>query len=151
VKVIVITGGGRKVGKTTLATALCDLLPDSRSVKLGHHLPKGGKKHRLFPIGTPYKDVRRKVGECSFLIIESGAILDNPEVQPDLVIFLPARGSEPDKPGSERRRARADLVRGERVSSIKADELRRRIGLDGGTFGALLEAAGVSLEHSWVS
>jgi len=147
-KVIVIAGGGRRSGKTTLAAALCELLPDSRSVKLGHHRAKEGKPALLFPLDTPYREVVRKMEECLFLIIESGGILDDPDLQADLVIFLPTPGAGRDKPGSERRRARADLVRGEPVAAGQLDKLRRALGVNSGTFDALLKAAGVSVENS---
>jgi len=145
-RVVVIAGGGRESGKTTLATALRELLPGSRSVKLGHHRAKEGKCTSLFPLDTPYREVQRDVEGCPFLIIESGAILDDPDLQADLVIFLPSRDGRGDKPGSGRRRARADLVRGESVAAAQVEQLRRKLGVDDGVFDALLRATGVSVE-----
>jgi hypothetical protein len=145
-KVVVIAGGGRESGKTTLATALRELLPDSRSVKLGHHRAKEGTCALLFPLDTPYREILSNVERCSFLIIESGAILDDLELQADLVIFLPSRGGRGDKSGSERRRARADLVRGKPVATGQVERLRRALGVDHDVFDALLKATGVSVE-----
>ena len=145
-KVIVIAGGGRESGKTTLATALCELLPHSRSAKLGHHGAKEGKCTLLFPLDTPYREVVRNVKGCSFLIIESGAILDDPDLRADLVIFLPSRGNRGDKSGSEHRRAKADLVRGEPLAAGQVERLRRALGVGDEVFDALLKATGVSVE-----
>ena len=142
-KTIVIAGGGRRAGKTTLARTLSGLLPDSRVVKLGHHPAKEGKPTLYFHTDTPYRDLLDAVGECRFMIIESGAILDDPELSRDLVIFLPAPGG-PDKPGAERRRAVSDLIRGETVASRERDRLQQRLGVDSATFAALLEAVGVA-------
>ena len=142
-KTIIIAGGGRRAGKTTLARTLGEILPDSRVVKLGHHPEKEGKPALYFHTDTPYRDLVDAVGECGFMIIESGAILDDPELCRDLVIFLPAPEG-PDKPGAERRRAVSDLIRGESVVSRERDRLQRRLGVDNATFAALLEAVGVA-------
>ncbi|MCP4198011.1 MAG: hypothetical protein GY762_12755 [Proteobacteria bacterium] len=141
-KTIIIAGGGRKAGKTTLSRELGALLPDSRVVKLGHHPAKKGKPTLYFQTDTPYRDLKKAVGQCRFLIIESGAILDDPELAKDLVIFLPAREG-PDKPGAERRHAAADLVRGETVREEDRDALQERLGVDATVFHAILEAVGV--------
>ena len=143
-KVIVIAGGGRKAGKTTLAAALADLLPDAQKVKLGEHPPKTGKPPLPFPLNASYKHVVETVGTPAFLIIESGKILDDPDLTSDLAIFLPARG-HPDKPGSDRRRAQCDLIRGEPIDEKSFDTLQRKLGVPKDTFHALLEAAEVPL------
>jgi hypothetical protein len=142
-KTIVIAGGGRKAGKTTLAKELGALLPDSRVVKLGHHPAKTGKPALYFESDIPYRDLEKAVGECRFLIIESGAILDDPELSKDLVIFLPAREGS-DKPGALRRRAASDLIRGETVGAEDRDKFKNRLGLDAKIFDALLKAVGVA-------
>ncbi len=144
-KVIVIAGGGRKAGKTTLATALNELLKDSRKVKLGEHPPREGKPPLLFPLNTSYKTVVQKAGHCGFLIIESGSILDDPDLSFDLAIFLPARGDHPDKPGSDRRRAQCDLTRGRPIDPGRFEMLQKRLGVDKETFKALLQAAQVPI------
>ena len=142
-KTIIIAGGGRRAGKTTLARTLGELLPDSRVVKLGHHPAKKGKPTLYFHTDTPYRDLLAAVGECRFMIIESGAVLDDLELSRDLVIFLPALEG-PDKPGAERRRAVSDLIRGETVGSRDRHRLQQRLGVDNATFAALLEAVGVA-------
>jgi hypothetical protein len=142
-KTIIIAGGGRKAGKTTLAKELGALLPDSRVVKLGHHPAKTGKPTLYFHTDTPYRDLEKAVGQCGFLVIESGAILDDPELVKDLVIFLPAREG-PDKPGADRRRAAADLIRGETVGKEDRDALQGKLGVDSTIFHAILAAVGVA-------
>ena len=142
-KTIIIAGGGRRAGKTTLASTLGELLPDSRVVKLGHHPAKEGKPTLYFHTDTPYRDLVSAVGQCRFMIIESGAILDDPELTRDLVIFLPA-SEGPDKPGAERRRAVSDLIRGETVARRERARLQQRLGVDKATFAALLDAVGVA-------
>ena len=141
-KTIIIAGGGRKAGKTTLAKELGALLPNSRVVKLGHHPTKEGKPELYFQSDIPFRDLKKAVGACRFLIIESGAILDDPELSKDLVIFLPAREG-PDKPGALRRRAASDLIRGETVGNQDQDRLKDRLGVDSEMFDALLKAVGV--------
>jgi hypothetical protein len=141
-KTIVIAGGGRKAGKTTLAKELGALLPDSRIVKLGHHPEKKGKPTLYFQGDIPYRDLKQAVGECRFLIIESGAILDDPDLATDLVIFLPAREGR-DKPGAQRRRAVSDIIRGESICEEDRDKLQNRLDVDSKTFHSLLEAIGV--------
>ncbi len=141
-KTIIIAGGGRKAGKTTLAKELGDLLPDSRVVKLGHHPAKEGKPELYFQTDTPFKDLEKAVGRCRFIIIESGAILDDPDLSRDLVIFLPSRDGR-DKPGAHRRRAVSDLIRGEKIGDDDRDSLKKRLGVDLEMFDALLKAVGV--------
>ncbi|MCP4606960.1 MAG: hypothetical protein GY847_41690 [Proteobacteria bacterium] len=142
-KTIVITGGGRHVGKTTLAGAFGKLLEDSRVVKLGTHAARDDKPELFFPRGTPFVDVNRAVSGCKYLVIESGTILDDPDLTPDLLVFLPAGAERQDKPGSERRRAKADLVRGEPVTTNRAKKLSERLVIDLERFEAMLDAAGV--------
>lgn len=126
------------MGKTALAERLGELLPESRVIKLGEHARKDGKNPLLFPLGISFAEVVRAVGRCEFLILESGIILDDPDCRPELVVFLPH--PEADKPGAERRRGRADLVRGEPVDPASADRLRERLGVDGRTMASILEA-----------
>lgn len=138
-KTIIITGGGSRVGKTTLAHRLGSMLPAAEVVKIGTHPPKSHKPPLYFPIGTHYDDLCNSItniDRCEFLIIESGAILDDPALAPDLVIFLPAKEN---KPGSERRAARADLIRHQHVSASAVEKLRKRLGLDGLKMTHLLE------------
>lgn len=144
-RIIVVTGGGRHVGKTELANALGGLLPDSRVVKLGEHARRDGKNALFFSLDTRFRDVVNAVGECAFLILESGRILDDPNCRSDLVIFLPH--SEADKPGAERRRGQADIIRGERVDGKVVEQLRQRLGIDRQTISQLLEMVGSTVEY----
>ena len=137
-RTIVVTGGGRHVGKTELAERLGRLLPDSRVVKLGEHARRDEKNPLFFPLEESYAEVVRHVGECGFLILESGKILDDPNCRPELVVYLPH--PEADKPGGERRRARAHIVRGEPLDPAVADAVRVGLDVDEQTFAAVLEA-----------
>ena len=141
-KTIVIAGGGKGVGKTSLARSLGRLLPGCLVVKVGTGRQSGKKSEILFPFGTPYAKVAEAAEGSACLIIESGAILDDPDLAADLVVVLPAPLGSPDKPGSQRRRARADLVRGEPISAGQAELIRLRLGMDKSSFAALLAAVG---------
>lgn len=150
-QVIVIAGGGRHVGKTTLARQLKGILPSCHVVKLGTHAPKVDKPETFFPHGTSFKRVReslKSAGELRFLIVESGAILDDPDLVPDLVIFLPAPSDRADKPGSERRRARSDLIRGRCVSQDDLAQLALKLSVETETAKRILDAVGVPLKSS---
>ena len=144
-KTIVIAGGGRHVGKTTLATTIGQLLENSRVVKLGTHPASKDKPSLYFKRGTPFKEVESAVQNCSFLIVESGAILDDADLRPDLVIFLPTPSGHENKPGSENRRARADIVRGESVSTDFVESITSKLGIDLDTFEKILRAIDVPL------
>ena len=127
------------MGKTTLARTLGTILPEAQVVKIGHHPPKPEKPSLYFQIGVNFDDVARAAGPCRFLIIESGALLDDPALDPDLVIFLPGEAAE-DKPGSARRRGRAQLIRGVAASPRQVESLRARLGVDADIMAAVIEA-----------
>ena len=129
-RTVVIVGGGRRVGKTTLAFALEKLLQGAEVVKLGEHPMRGDKPGILFPLNTPYSKLQKKVPDCPFLILESGSILDDPSLTPDLVIYLPTEDGRVDKPGSERRRAKADLVRGETDTGKSPSIIAHKLGIE---------------------
>jgi hypothetical protein len=137
---VVIAGGGRNVGKTLLAETLASLLGDAAVVKLGVHHRRPEKNELFFGPDEPWSEVRERAGARAFVIVESGAILDDPGLEPDLVIFLPA--PDGDKPGSEGRRARADLVRGEPADPDRIEAVRHRLGVDPATMAAILRAVG---------
>ena len=128
------------MGKTLLAGELAALLGDAAVIKLGVHHPRPEKNELFFGPDAPWSEVRERIGPRAFAVVESGAILDDPEIEPDLVIFLSAPGG--DKPGSERRRARADLVRGEPVDPERAGIMRQRLGVDERVMAAILRAVG---------
>lgn len=62
-KAIVMSGASFNVGKTTLTRALCNLLPGSVRVKIGHHAMKPGgmtvsiKWVQVFPLLRPSTDI----------------------------------------------------------------------------------------------
>jgi hypothetical protein len=146
-KTIIIAGGGRKAGKTTLANTLGQLLPDSKIVKLGHHPPKKNKPSLYFHTDTSFGDILASVKDCKYLVIESGALLDDTDLTPDLVIFLPSTQG-PDKPGSERRREKAHLIRGEPIGKEKAQTLQSKMELIQSGFQAVLNAVGVLVDET---
>jgi len=146
-KVIVIAGGGRRAGKTTLARALREAIPSCQVIKLGTHLPREDKEEMLFPRGTPFSAVCRAALGAKYLVIESGTILDNAELRPDLIIFLPAPEGCLDKPGSARNRARADLIRGEAISASEARRLASQLGFDEPLFLKILDLVGVRISE----
>ncbi|MBW2737095.1 MAG: hypothetical protein JRH20_32340 [Deltaproteobacteria bacterium] len=124
-EVIVIVGGGRNVGKTFLADAIGKILTDCAVIKLGVHHPRAEKNQLFFERGTSYLQILKRAGQRRFLVIESGAILDDPDLSPDLVIFLPGRDG--DKPGSEIRRAAAHIIRGEPLSDDEIEAIAARL------------------------
>jgi len=137
-KTIVIAGGGRNVGKTSLAEALAAILGDAAVVKLGVHATQDGKNPLLFPAGTRLSEVAAAAGERAWLIVESGSVLDDPDADGALVIFLPAaRG---DKPGSARRMDRAHIVRGRELGRDERSAIRERWGFDDERLAALIRA-----------
>jgi len=137
-RIVVIAGGGRNVGKTRLAEGIGEILPDCAVVKLGVHHARPEKNLLYFERGTPYSVIAKETSDRSCLVIESGAILDDPDLVPDLVFFLPAPGG--DKEGSEARRARADLVRGETIDDADVDFVARRLGIDRARAMEIVEA-----------
>ncbi len=119
------------------------LLPDSQVVKMGTHAPRDDKPELFLMRGIPYAEVLDAIVDCAFLILESGSVLDDADLEPDLVIYLPAPDGRQDKPGSQGRRARANLVRGESVSDQRIGELSKRLGLKSEMFEQILTAAGI--------
>jgi len=141
-RTIVIAGGGRKVGKTHLAKALAAILGDAAVVKIGIHPPHDGKNPLFFPDGTRLAEVIAAAEDRAWLVVESGAILDDPDADHAFVIFLPAAG--PDKPGAERRRERAHVVRGMPLNGRERAAIRERLGVDEGVLEAMLRAVEAS-------
>jgi hypothetical protein len=137
-RTIVIAGGGRNVGKTNLAEALAAILGDAAVVKLGVHAAQEGKNPLLFPAGTRLSEVAAAAGERAWLVVESGSVLDDPDAADALVIFLPA--AQGDKPGSERRRERAHIVRGRRLERDERTAIRERWGFDEEQLAAVIRA-----------
>jgi len=137
--VIVIAGGGRRVGKTRLAEELGRILPDAAVVKVGVHHARPEKNRLFFESGATARQILAASGDRRFLIVESGAILDDPDLDPALVIFLPAPSG--DKPGSEARRTAAHLVRGDPQREDPGLLVARRLGIEIGLARAVAAAA----------
>ncbi len=139
-RTIVICGGGRNVGKTFLAQELGRLLPRSIVIKIGLHHARHEKNSNFFALETPYSVIESSFPRTELLIIESGSILDDPDLEPDLVIFLPSSDPAGDKPGSERRRRQAHLVRGDSFDPSIVEQIRTRLAVDEQTMGSILKA-----------
>ena len=111
-RVWVICGAGKGVGKTSLALALCRVLPRARYAKLGH-----GKLRRDGPRSyfTDPEDLERFVaegrGEGGHLVVESNAWAR--DGRGDVIVFLEgARGRIDLRPDADRMRANAHVVVG---------------------------------------
>ena len=139
-RTIVISGGGRNVGKTFLSEEIGRLLPRSIVIKIGLHHAQKEKNSNFFALATPYSIIESSFPNAEFLIIESGSILDDPDMDPDLVIFLPSSDPAGDKPGSERRRQQAHLVRGEPFDPSAVERIRTRLRVDEQTMSSFLKA-----------
>ena len=139
-RTIVIVGGGRNVGKTFLAQKLGRLLPRSTVIKIGLHHARQDRNSNFFALETPYSVIESSFPDAELLIIESGSILDDPDLIPDLAIFLPSLDPAGDKPGSERRRQQAHLVRGETFDPSDVERIRTRLAVDDQTMSGILKA-----------
>jgi hypothetical protein len=137
-RVIIIAGGGRNVGKTRLAQALVPILGDAVAIKIGEHAARGGKNPLLFPMGTRLAEVIAAAKDKAWLVVESGSVLDDPDADGALVIFIPA--AQGDKPGSARRRGRAHIVRGRQLGRGERTAIRERWGFDEDVLDALTRA-----------
>ena len=142
-RVVVVSGARRNVGKTQLSRALGELLPGAVRVKIGHHARKPGGDAHLYPIGTGFATIAAQHGGARFLIIESNRILD--EITPDCTIYLPA--ADP-KPSAWNAMQKADIVRGEPVSSVAVAALARRLQCDEAIIRRIGELAGCPIKAS---
>ena len=106
-------------------------------VKIGHHARKPGGDVHLYPIGTGLATIAAEHGYARFLIIESNRILD--EITPDCAIYLSA--GDP-KPSARIAMLKADIVRGEPVSSATVGALARRMHCDEAIIRRIGELAG---------
>lgn len=135
------------MGKTTLALAMARHLPGAKVVKLGVHPATEGMDPSVLPLKTPFSEIQARFEGVSFLVIESGSVLDDPDCRPDLVVFLPAPGG--DKPGSARRRARSDLIAGRPITAQALRAISDRLGGHYGSLRTALETVGtvVTSDH----
>ncbi len=83
----VICGAGRRVGKTHLASRLCQLLPGSVYVKQGHGRPKRRKPENFFAsAGQVMAFVEARRDEFDHFVIESNALARRGEG--DVIVFI---------------------------------------------------------------
>jgi hypothetical protein len=137
VKVIVVSGARSNIGKTQLARELCKLLPGAVRIKIGSHHRKPGGDDNLYPFGTNFSSIAAEHRKARFLIIESNSILK--EITPQCAIYLTA---ENPKPSAEIAMKKADIVRGEPVSTSKISDLAKRLECDETIIRKIVELSG---------
>ncbi len=135
-KTIVISGAKSNVGKTTLAEKVSGLLSGSVRVKLGHGELKEDVDNVFYHAGTPYERIKEENPQADFLIIESNRILE--EIDPDLVIYLPA---DDPKPSAALAEARADLIRGCECRDEMVSSVADKLGIDAVTAAEIVRLA----------
>lgn len=140
-KTIVISGASSKVGKTTLARKVCEILPGAVHVKIGHGARKTGMDNVFYPHGTGFERIEAENRGAPFLVIESNGILR--EIDPDLAIYLP--GGSP-KPSAAQAAEKADIVGGEPISRGETREIAARLGVGFEEASAIAAAAGSVME-----
>ena len=136
-KVIVVSGGRSKVGKTQLSRALSELLPGAVRVKIGHHSQKPNGDENFYAMGTAFSTIAVEHKNAAYLIIESNRILE--EITPDCTIYLPA---ENPKPSAEVALKKADIIRGEPVPVAKLSAIAGRLGCDAAIVQKIAELSG---------
>ena len=87
-KIWVISGERRKVGKTYLANQLAEHLDEAMVVKIGHHPPRVGKPSLYFTSITQFHAFRQQLEDVAHLIVESNRL--SLERFGDLRIYLPS-------------------------------------------------------------
>jgi molybdate transport repressor ModE-like protein len=108
----VVCGAAKGVGKTSLAQALCRVLPRARYAKLGHGKPRedGPRPYFTDPADLE-KFVAERRGEGGHLVVESNSWAR--EGRGDVIVFLEAaRGRTDLRPDAGRLRRRAHVVVG---------------------------------------
>jgi len=142
-KILVVSGARSHVGKTSLARALCRMLPGAVRIKIGHHPRKAGYDDGFFyPKGTGFKVIASEHDTAEFLIIESNSILE--EVSPDCTIYLPA---DNPKPSAEMALKKADIIRGHPVSLSGIAMLAQRLGCKEAVIEKIIEVSGAHKEQ----
>jgi len=115
-KIIVIAGAGRNVGKTTVLRKLKALFPNSVSVKLGKVGEVDKEKEEiLLPYDSTIKDILHQLNTHHpslithhlTLLIEGNAILN--KIKPDLAVFVEGN-PEKRKHDADEAKAKCDLV-----------------------------------------
>lgn len=136
-KTIVVSGSSSNVGKTSLAEAICALLPRAVHVKIGHGEEKAGIGNVFYHAGTPFGRIAADNSGFRFLVIESNRILE--EIEPDCAIFL---AGEETKPTAGAAREKADIVRGVRIGARAAAEISGRLSVPLEKVIRIIELAG---------
>lgn len=143
-KIVVISGAGSKVGKTSVLRALKQLLPNSASIKLGRaEEASADKDEMLLPSGSTLCEIKSAIGgEFSYLLVEGNSILK--KFSPDLAIFVD--GEVKDKRAdADLLKAKCDLVAGGKIDCRRAFALAAKLGIDLKTFGELLNHINVKI------
>ncbi|MHB9037774.1 MAG: winged helix-turn-helix domain-containing protein [Armatimonadota bacterium] len=83
-----ICGARRGVGKTHLALALCELLPDAVYVKLSHCQAQPGKPANIFSSEQEIEDFVARHDGCGHIVIEANALVR--KGSGDVIIFIAA-------------------------------------------------------------
>lgn len=91
----IICGAGRRVGKTHLATRLCEVLPGSVYAKQGHGRAKRGKSPNFFRSPAQVRSfVEAHRGRCEHLVVESNALAR--EGAGDVTVYVGAPADRAD-------------------------------------------------------
>lgn len=145
-KIIVIAGAGRYVGKTTLLRKLKQLLPESRGVKLGESLVSNpNKEELLLPANSSIEEIKSAVeSEPKYLLIEGNSILKR--FEPDLAIFV--EGEPKDRRDDlEELKNKCQLVTNTKIDCKEAFVLAGKIGVDKNLFGEILNTAKIKINN----
>jgi len=108
-KIWVICGAGRRVGKTHLALRLTEALPRAVYAKQGHGRPRAGKPANYFTTRAALDEFLRCCeGRYGHAVVESNALAR--EGRGDVIVFVGARpGQAGLRPDAERLRSRAHI------------------------------------------
>ncbi|MFC1586225.1 molybdenum cofactor guanylyltransferase [Fibrobacterota bacterium] len=140
-KTIVIAGARSRIGKTTLALRIHDLLEGSEVIKLGHGRIKPEMPNHFYEYGTSFETIKQKHLGTKWLIIESNSI--RKEINPDVTIFLDGEGS---KPSAQFAREHADIISGTLIKPAIAEALARRLEISGNLVHEIIWLSGARPE-----
>ena len=124
-KVIVVSGAHSKIGKTTLAHQIRELIPGSQFIKIGSHSKKEEKDDTIFNNNTSFKIIADQYIDVPYLIIESNGILY--EITPECTIYLPGT---PAKPSGDIAEKKADIRRGELIDRDTIKKIAKKLDLE---------------------
>lgn len=124
-KTIVISGAHSKIGKTTIAHQIRELIPGSKFIKIGSHSKKDTKDDTIFQINTSFEFIADLYKDVPYLIIESNRILY--EMTPECTIYLPGT---PTKPSGEIAKKKADIIQEELIDRPTIEKLAMKLDLE---------------------